>query len=143
MKKLLTVLLACAVLFSVSACSRADSAAPGTAASSVTSEQSGQGKKAEASGKLTEKEALRLVREQALKEYNNEDTEVDEESGQILDQNDTAYLIGFDLDDQISGNHLYTEAYWISKSTRQIKDVCSINEYYEGLIDLTTGESNF
>lgn len=142
MNRILTVLLACILLFAVSACSIEKPAAPGSTAPSVNSEQSGQEKKAESS-KFTEKEALQLVKEQVLKDYNNEDTKVDEDSGQILDQNDAAYLIGFDISDNVYGNHLYTEAYWISKKTRQIKDVCSINEYYEGLIDITKGESNF
>ena len=143
MNRLFAVLLACTLLFAVSACgTTGGSQFSGDSVPSVSAAQN------EAAGRktgrpLTEKEALKLVKEQVLKDYDNDDTAVEKDSGQILDQNEAAYIVGFDISDTVYGNHLYTEAYWISKETLQIKDVCSINEYYEGLIDITEGESNF
>ncbi len=142
MNRIPAILLVSALLFTVSACGEIGPSTSGGSNSSAVIEQTGQ-EKVKSNGKVTEKEALKLVKEQVLKDYDNEDTKVDQESGQILDQNETAYLVGYDISDSVYGNHLYTEAYWINKKTRKIKDVCSINEYYEGLIDITNGESNF
>ena len=143
MKKLFAVLLVCTLLVTVNACGvKSGNPDPGDSLSSVSVAQDESADKKN-KGVLTEKEALKLVKEQALKEYENDDTAVDKDSGQVLDQNEEAYIVGYDINDTVYGNHLYTEAFWIHKKTRQIKDVCSINEYYEGLIDVSKGESNF
>ena len=144
MKKLLTVLLACTLLLSMAACSPSGSGTADVSELSVSGSQDTlMDQKKENSIKLTEKEAIDLVREQAVKDAKKEDVVVDEKSGQILDQNDTAYIIAFDISDSVYGNYMYMEAYWLNKETQQIKDVCSLNEYYDGLIDITEGESNF
>ena len=144
MKKLLTVLLACTLLLSMAACSPSGSGTADVSELSVSGSQDTlMNQKKENSIKLTEKEAIDLVREQAVKDAKKEDVVVDEKSGQILDQNDTAYIIAFDISDSVYGNYMYMEAYWLNKETQQIKDVCSLNEYYDGLIDITEGESNF
>ena len=144
MKKLLTVLLACTLLLSMAACSPSGSGTADVSELSVSGSQDTlMDQKKENSIKLTEKEAIDLVREQAVKDAKKEDVVVDEKSGQILDQNDTAYIIAFDISDSVYGNYMYMEAYWLNKETQQIKDVCSLNEYYDGLIDITKGESNF
>ena len=134
--------LACVLVVFLSACSLSGQSQSGNSASPVSSSQE-DAANSKTGGILTEKEALKLIKEQVLKDYENEETTVEKDSGQILDQNEVAYIIGYDISDKVSGNHLYTEAYWINKKTMKIKDVCSINEYYEGLIDVTEGESNF
>ena len=142
MKKLLTVLLACTLLLSMAACSPSGSGTADVSELSVSGSQDTlMDQEKENSAKLTEKEAIDLVREQAVKDAKKEDVVVDEKSGQILDQNDTAYIIAFDISDSVYGNYMYMEAYWLNKETQQIKDVCSLNEYYDGLIDITKGES--
>ena len=144
MKKLLTVLLACTLLLSMAACSPSGSGTADVSELSVSGSQDTlMNQKKENSIKLTEKEAIDLVREQAVKDAKKEDVVVDEKSGQILDQNDTAYIIAFDISDSVYGNYMYMEAYWLNKETQQIKDVCSLNEYYDGMIDITKGESKF
>ena len=143
MKKLTTFLLAAVLVMSLGACSLSERTASGNTSVSTEETSSVTETKKEQNRTLSEKEAIQLVEKQVLKDYENEDTTVDKKSAQVLDQNDSAYIIGFDISDTVYGNHLYTEAYWIHKKTREIKDVCSINEYYEGLIDVTNGESNF
>jgi len=143
MKKLTTFLLAAVLVMSLGACSLSERTASGNTSVSTEETSSVTETKKEQNRTLSEKEAIQLVEKQVLKDYENEDTTVDKKSAQVLDQNDSAYIIGFDISDTVYGNHLYTEAYWIHKKTREIKDVCSINDYYEGLIDVTNGESNF
>ena len=145
MKKLLTILLASTLLLSMAACSSSQTtkADPSDSVAAEKSQDTLMDQEKENSAKLTEKEAIDLVREQAVKDAKKEDVVVDEKSGQILDQNDTAYIIAFDISDSVYGNYMYMEAYWLNKETQQIKDVCSLNEYCDGLIDITKGESNF
>ena len=143
MKKLTTFLLAAVLVMSLGACSLSEQTSSGNTSVSTEETSSVTETKKEQNRTLSEKEAIQLVEKQVLKDYENEDTTVDKKSAQVLDQNDSAYIIGFDISDTVYGNHLYTEAYWIHKKTREIKDVCSINDYYEGLIDVTNGESNF
>ena len=142
MKKMITILLACVMTLAVTACSDLHQSDTDVQNSAVSESQETQDK-GKSNKKLTEKDVIDLVRKEAVKNAEMEELTVDEESGRILDENDTAYIVGFDISESVSGNYMYIEAYWFNKETRQIKDVCSLNEYYDGLIDITKGESNF
>lgn len=142
MKKTITILLACVMMLAVTACSDLQQSNTDVQSSTVSESRETQDK-SKSNKKLTEKDVIDLVREEAVKNAEKEELTVDEKSGRILDENDTAYIVGFDISESVSGNYMYIEAYWFNKKTREIKDVCSLNEYYDGLIDITTGESNF
>ncbi len=139
MKKILAILLAAFMIISVAACGDSDKDSGASSAdtqASVIDDDT-------AKGPVSESKAIDLAIEQAKMDFQNEDIKVDGNSGRILDQNDSAYIVGLDISDEISGNYMYIEAYWVSKKSGETKDVCSINEYYDGLIDVTNGEPLF
>lgn len=94
-------------------------------------------------GGLSEKQALSLVFEQAEEDYGEGSGYVDKSSGVILDQNKTAYIVAFEVGVKGHEENNFQEAYWINKKTREIRDVCGINEYFEGMIDITNGTALF
>ena len=92
------------------------------------------------SGRLSEEEAVKLILGRALAEHDTEETQVDRSSGRILDENEEACLVGFDIVRPQSADRLHTEVYWIQGKTLRVKDLCSLQEYRPGMIDITKGE---
>ncbi len=142
MKKIVALLMASLMMVAMTACG--DSGQDKNTGTSVSggTEISVEDDKNNKSS-VSEEKAVELAGTQAEMDFQNEDITVDENSGRILDQNDTAYIVGLDIIDDYSGNYMYIEAYWVHKKSGEVKDVCSINEYYDGLIDVTNGEPLF
>lgn len=92
------------------------------------------------SGRLSGEEAVKLILGRALAEHDTKDTQVDRTSGRILDENEEACLVGFDIVSPQSAGRLYTEVYWIQGKTLRVKDLGSLQEYRPGMIDITKGE---
>ncbi len=92
------------------------------------------------SGRLSEEEAVKLILGRALAEHDMDHSQVDRSSGRILDENDEACLVGFDILDPETGEQLFTEVYWIHGKTLRVKDIGSLLEYRPGMIDITNGD---
>ena len=141
MKKAAALLLASVMIVAMTACGSSDKGT-NTGSSVSGTEISAEAEKND-KGSVSEEKAVELAVTKAEMDFQNEDITVDESSGRILDQNDTAYIVGLDIIDDYSGNYMYIEAYWVHKQSGEAKDVCIINEYYDGLIDVTNGEPLF
>ncbi|GEM_PF-6858813 len=83
---------------------------------------------------ITKEKAIELARPSAVTKYSSYDGV---EEGEIIDQNDDAYLVSFGISDEESG---FCAIYRVDKFDGTVRFVTEAQDYWEGMIDISAGK---